>query len=300
MKTSSTLFFALAAVFPFAAAHGILQDMTIDGKFIKGNGVGGSTEPSAIRHVFSQDPIKGARNRDINCGVGAQPASLVLDVDPGSEMTFNWRTASGGAWPHNVGPMFTYMASCGDVSCDKFDAINAKWFKIEQSGRKKDGSWVQDELMKGGVAKAQIPENLAPGNYLVRHEIIALHLATTKGGAEFYAGCAQVLVGGTETGVPQEEDLVSIPGAYRDEDPGIFVPNVFDDNAEYIYPGPPVASLIEDSNPTPTSSEAPEPSESGSCRLRPQPKPKREARQYLASDARPRQISRVMRNLRIH
>jgi len=297
MKTASTLVFTLAAALPFAAAHGLLQDMTIDGMFIKGNGVGGPTNPSAIRHVFSQDPIKGAGNRDINCGAGAQPAALTVDVQPGSEMTFNWRTASGGNWPHNVGPMFTYMASCGTTTCDKFDAINAKWFKIQQSGRKNDGNWLQQELKDGGVAKAQIPDNLAPGNYLVRHEILALHLATSIGGAEFYAGCAQVRVGGNENGIPQKSTLVSIPGAYKDDDPGIFVPNVFDVNAKYIVPGPDVAILVEGtSNLSPTSTSS-NPTPTGSCQLQAQPKSKRDAN---PSNYRPRQVSRIMRNLRIH
>lgn len=301
MKTaSSTLLFTLAAAIPFVAAHGILQDMTIDGNFIKGNGVGGSTNPSAIRHVFSQDPIKGAGNRDINCGPGAQPAALTVDANPGSEMTFNWRTASGGKWPHNIGPMFTYMASCGTTTCDKFDSINAKWFKIEASGKRKDGNWQQQDLLDGGVATAQIPDNLAPGNYLVRHEIIALHLATSMGGAEFYAGCAQVRVGGKENGVPQKQDLVSIPGTYKDNDPGIFAPNIFDNNAEYVFPGPQVAALVDGESkqkPTSTSTAVPAPTDTGSCHLHTQPKNKRNAD---PSNYRPQQVSRIMRNLRIH
>jgi len=299
MKTASTFLFTVATVFPFVAAHGFVQDMTIDGKFIKGNGVGGPSNPSAIRQVFSQDPIKGADNRAINCGSGARPAALTVDTNPGSEMTFNWRTASGGKWPHNIGPMFTYMASCGEGTCDKFDAINAKWFKIQESGKTNDGKWEQQDLMNGGVATAQIPGNLAPGNYLVRHEIIALHLATSVGGAEFYAGCVQVRVSGNEQGVPRRQDLVSIPGAYKDNDPGIFAPNVFDNNAKYVLPGPQVAVLSAGAStpkPAPTTSGAPAPSESA-CQLRAQPKNKRDAD---PSNYRPQQVSRIMRNLRIH
>ena len=66
-----------------------------------------------------------------------------------------------------------------------------------------------------------LPANLAAGNYMVRHEIIALHLAQTVQGAEFYAACTQMQVGGNETGVPAQSDLVSLPGAYSDTDPGI-------------------------------------------------------------------------------
>jgi hypothetical protein len=138
------------------------------------------------------------------------------------------------------------MASCGSTTCDKFDPINAQWFKIKQDGLKADGNWTQIELCKrhpqlplsqgltavrffvvnGGVSSATIPETLAPGNYMVRHEIIALHLATAMGGAEFYEGCVQTRIGGNQTGAPSPSDLVSLPGAYSDSDPGIFDPNV--------------------------------------------------------------------------
>lgn len=294
MKTASTIVFTLAAAvaLPLVAAHGIVQDMTIDGKFFRGNRVGGPSEPSGIRQVFSPEPIKGAKNRDINCGVNAKPASLVLDANPGSKLTFNWRGADGSKWPHNTGPIMTYLASCGELSCDKFDPINAKWFKIEQDGRKPNGNWVQQDLMDGGVAEATLPNNLAPGNYLVRHEIIALHLAPQRGGAEFYAACAQLRVGGSETGVPDPSDLVALPGAYSDNDPGIFVPDVFDTNAKYVYPGPPVAKLVAGKPDSTTSSPEPSATADGSsCRLNSQAR---------SNANRPRQLSRVMRPLRIH
>ena len=39
--------------------------------------------------------------------------------------------------------MLTYMASCGDTTCDKFDASDAQWFKIDQMGLKDaaSGTW---------------------------------------------------------------------------------------------------------------------------------------------------------------
>ena len=169
-------------------------------------------------------------------------------------------------WPHNTGPMLTYMANCGPTPCNKFDISGAKWFKISQDGRV-GSTWAQAGLstfsklfspfnisfhhpsfslvVTGGVAKSFIPKNLAPGNYLVRHEIIALHLATTKGLAEFYPACAQVKVGGSETGGPSPGDLVSIPGAYNDNDPGIFDPSVFDTSVPYVFPGPPIATFVD-------------------------------------------------------
>jgi hypothetical protein len=132
--------------------------------------------------------------------------------------------------------------------------------------------------MTGGVASVRIPANIAPGNYLIRHDIIALHLATSLNGAEFYPGCAQLRVGGNGNGVPAARDLVRIPGAYSDNDPGIFDPSVFDSNAPYIFPGPAVATFVagqgSPSPPPPSSSSlpaGPAPSSTGTPEPSPSP-----------------------------
>jgi hypothetical protein len=163
--------------------------------------------------------------------------------------------------------MLTYMASCGASSCDQFDATQAKWFKIRQVGRK-DGNaeWVQQDvcmsqsylvrsfdnnflkitltLVDGGVDTVTIPTNLAPGNYLIRHEIIALHLAIQRRGAEFYPACTQLRVGGSQSGKPADSELVSFPGAYSDDDPGIYDPDVYNPDVPYQFPGPKVAAFV--------------------------------------------------------
>lgn len=72
----------------------------------------------------------------------------------------------------------------------------------------------------------KIPDGLASGQYLIRHEIIALHLAVTQGGAEFYPSCTQVKVGGSQASTASSNELVSFPGAYADSDPGIYDPDV--------------------------------------------------------------------------
>ena len=64
-----------------------------------------------------------------------------------------------------------------------------------------------------------VPACLKPGYYLVRHEIIALHIAQTVGGAEFYPSCHQLKVSGSGTVTPTK--LVSFPGAYKNHDPGV-------------------------------------------------------------------------------
>ena len=72
---------------------------------------------------------------------------------------------------------------------------------------------------KGGSFSLVLPKTLKAGDYLVRHEIIALHLAADQGGAEFYPSCTQIRLEGSGSDVVQ--DTVSLPGAYKDTDPGI-------------------------------------------------------------------------------
>ena len=95
--------------------------------------------------------------------------------------------------------------------------------------------------MNGDSFTIKLPDNLTPGDYLIRHEIIALHLATSLGGAEFYPSCTQVRVGGTGSGQPNQ--TVTFPGAYSDTDPGIYDPTVYNPGSAYVFPGPPVSNL---------------------------------------------------------
>jgi len=244
MKFSLSLFAPLLAA-AYVQAHGFVHQVTIDGKAFIGNVPSGDTKPSIIRQIREVDPVKGANNAAVNCGPDAKPASLNANANPGSTITFDWRGGDLSKWPHNTGPMLTYMASCGDNTCDQFDSTQAKWFKIQEIARDSNGEWNQDNtLFAGKTADVTIPSNLAPGNYLIRHEIIALHLGESKGGAEFYPSCAQLIIGGSQTGKPSASDLVSLPGAYSDTDPGILDKNAFNPNAQYNFPGPDIASFI--------------------------------------------------------
>jgi hypothetical protein len=64
-----------------------------------------------------------------------------------------------------------------------------------------------------------IPASLPTGEYLLRVEHIALHLAAGLNGAQFYISFGQLNVTGGGAGVPTP--LVSFPGAYKATDPGI-------------------------------------------------------------------------------
>ncbi|KAK7049936.1 hypothetical protein VNI00_005366 [Paramarasmius palmivorus] len=233
----------------YASAHGYLARVSIDGKNYEGVPPRAPARDSVIRQVANEEPVKGADNSAIGCGKDAQLASSAADINPGSTISFDWRAAdSKGFWPHEVGPMLTYMASCGSQDCKDFSSDNAEWFKIAESGQDGNGKWKQASLKTGGVDTATIPLDLAPGNYLIRHEIIALHVANSMGGAEFYPNCLQVKVGGNGDKKPTDQDLVKLPGAYHDDDPGIFVPQIFNGLKNYIMPGPKIDTLLGGGN----------------------------------------------------
>jgi len=274
MKSSIAVLLPLIAAFsallPSVNAHGFITTLTVDGKSYKGNVPAGKSSASPIRQISSINPVKGATNKNLLCGQSSKLATEMADAKPGSKLTFAWGDPDGSNWPHNTGPLMTYMAAC-EGTCDKFDATTAKWFKIDETGRSSNGDWVQQDIMNGKTYSTTVPENLKSGQYLVRHEIIALHLAQSKGGAEFYPSCSQLNVQGSGTGVPSASDLVSFPGAYSDTDPGILVKNAYDAKAKYSFPGPAVVKLAAggSSSVDPSSdpsSDSPSPSSTGSVK----------------------------------
>lgn len=241
-----------------AKAHGYVAQVSIDGEIYMGNVPNAQPSPSIVRQIDDISPVKGASNPYMNCGQAAQLAALVADANPGSQFQFWWKDGDGTNWPHDIGPIMTYMASCVGTTCDKYNSTNAEWFKIEETGLEPGNmTWYQQNIMDGWPANVTLPSNLEPGQYLIRHEIIALHLATELGGAEFYPSCTQVNILGNQTGTPTSNEEVTFPGGYSDTDPGIYDPTVFDTPVQYTFPGPPVATLVTSSSSTSSSSLSP-------------------------------------------
>ena len=93
--------------------------------------------------------------------------------------------------------------------------------------------------MTGGVANASLPKTLAVGNWLIRFQIIALHLANSFG----YPACAQAKVSGSG-GAPTPDELVSIPGAYLRQPPQYLWPRCLWRICSVWFPGPAIASFV--------------------------------------------------------
>lgn len=104
------------------------------------------------------------------------------------------------------------------------DGASKGWFKIDQMGMTAPPltgtNWGTAKVMKDLAWTSTVPATLAPGNYLVRHELLALHQSNTP---QFYAECAQVVVSGSGTASPAASYLASIPVYAPQSDPGITV-----------------------------------------------------------------------------
>ncbi|KAG7127943.1 Cellulose-growth-specific protein like [Verticillium longisporum] len=195
------------------------------------------------RPVAGDGPIEDVNSIDLQCGgwsaggvVGSAPAKLHATAEAGSTVKLRWTL-----WPDShVGPMITYMARCPDSGCQDWEpAEEAVFFKIQEEGRESSTSnnWGSTPLMTEGYEyEYTIPACLQPGYCLVRHETIALHAAFAYPGVQFYPNCHQLEITGLGTAVPT--DLVSFPGAYASDDPGVtfnaYLPG------EYPIPGPAV------------------------------------------------------------
>ncbi|KAL4062371.1 glycoside hydrolase family 61 protein [Scleroderma citrinum] len=237
----------------FVSAHGFVSSVSIDGKSYQGNIPGGSTNPSVIRQISTISPVKGSSNPSLNCGMNATMASDVANANPGSQILVYWVGGSTGDsnWPHNTGPIMHYMTKCSS-SCSSYDSTSAEWFKISELGLQTSSTWFQANVEAKEPANVTIPSNIAPGNYLLRSELISLQLAVSVGGAEFYPACIQLSIGGSGTGAPQSNEVCQFPGCYSDTDPGIYDPNastqIYNPPITYTFPGPPVAAFVNGSS----------------------------------------------------
>ncbi|GAB1524785.1 hypothetical protein RhiTH_007941 [Rhizoctonia solani] len=201
----------------------------------------------SIRKIPGNGPIEDVTSMDIQCNGGAVPAPAIIKVAAGSNVALNWTT-----WPDShIGPLITYMARAPSDITKWSPGTSAVWFKIDESGLS-NGKWAATDILteNKSIYTFKVPASLKAGQYLIRHEIIALHSASTQGGAQFYPSCIQVEItgSGTETGPSQ---LVAFPGAYKSTDPGILF-DPYRGATSYPIPGPAVWTGGSSSGNAPT------------------------------------------------
>ncbi|KAJ5469239.1 Endoglucanase-4 [Penicillium diatomitis] len=171
---------------------------------------------------------------DIIYHMDATNAKGHIVVAAGDKINLQWTT-----WPDtHHGPVITYLADCG-ASCETVDKTTLKFFKIDAVGLVDEstppGTWADDQLIANGNSwMVEIPPKLAPGNYVLRNEIIALHSANNADGAQNYPQCFNLQVTGSGSDKPSG---VLGTDLYSPTDPGILV-NIYQSLASYTIPGP--------------------------------------------------------------
>ncbi|PPQ91998.1 hypothetical protein CVT25_004654 [Psilocybe cyanescens] len=226
-----------------AAAHGYVPLLRINGKDVPGWDISKDpyTTPQPLRVVrgtkLDSGFISDVTSPDITCSIGNQklpPGPIQATVAAGGTVQVLWNT-----WPlGHFGPVLNYLAKCPSSDCSTFKGdTGAPWFKFQQDVFS-NGVWASDTLARNNYTyNVRIPSNIAPGSYLLRHENLALHAASSQGGAQFYPGtfiltpvspttpftelslvCIQLTVTG---GGSLNPSGLSFPGVYKATDPGI-------------------------------------------------------------------------------
>ncbi|TIB73531.1 hypothetical protein E3Q23_02977 [Wallemia mellicola] len=224
---------AASTLISSALAHGVISYIDVAQGF-----TGPQPQESADSPIWTAgiDPVTDAYSPDMFCGPDSHTNNQMASIGAGSAMTIYWEETQGTNWPHNTGPIITYLAACnGD--CANMDAGSAQWFKIDQQAFS-NGQWVQATLLNGAGYQVTIPSDLAAGNYLMRTEIIALHNSYP----EFYPRCSSWTITGGGSNSYSSEATGSFPGSYSPSDAGLSqsgsgIYNV-QSTSDYSFPGP--------------------------------------------------------------
>ncbi|EHL03569.1 putative endo-beta-1,4-glucanase D [Glarea lozoyensis 74030] len=201
-----------------------------------------SSHPNAQHPSIPAAPVTSVSSNDIRCNAGTKPVTPLCTVPAGGTITVEMHAQPGdrvctkeAIGGNHFGPVMIYMSKVASAASDPG---SGSWFKISEEGyNPSTKKWGTDSLNANcGKRTATIPSSLAPGDYLVRAEAIALHSASSAGGAQFYMTCYQVTVTGTGTANPAG---VKFPGAYKANDPGIQI-NIYNNLQSYTIPGPAV------------------------------------------------------------
>jgi hypothetical protein len=241
--SSKTLLSALAGA-ASVAAHGHVNNIVINGLSYQ------AYDPTVFPYMASPPVVAGwtsgntdngfvapdaFASGDIICHKDATNAKGHAVVAAGDKVFIQWNS-----WPEShKGPVLDYLANCGSSGCETVDKTALEFFKIDEvgliDGSSAPGKWGSDQLIANNNSwMVQIPANIAPGFYVLRHEIIALHSAGQENGAQNYPVCFNLQVTGSGTESPAG---VSGQSLYTPTDPGILV-NIYQSLSSYTIPGP--------------------------------------------------------------
>ncbi|QRW11606.1 glycoside hydrolase family 61 protein [Ceratobasidium sp. AG-Ba] len=232
----------LLAAISGAVGHGYVQEIVTSGGTYSGflpwsDPYYPVTPERIVRKIPGNYPIEDLTLIDIQCNgkidwgqVGSAPAPIFGLAEAGTNVALNWTE-----WPDShAGPIITYMARA-PIDITKWQPeLEPVWFKVDESGLVNGTKWAATDILKANksIYTFKIPEWLQPGQYIVRHEIIALHGAFNYPGVQVYPSCIQLQITGSGSKIPPASAMVAFPGAYTPDTPGI-VYNMYGGNTTY-------------------------------------------------------------------
>ncbi|KAL8364954.1 hypothetical protein RB595_003985 [Gaeumannomyces hyphopodioides] len=264
LRTLAAAAWQLAVLAHLASAHGGLNNYTVGDTWYRGYDPTSPREgqegaPWMVQRLWSTiDPLTSPSSPFISCNEPGNPAPpSYIPIEAGAVLG-----AAYWYWLHPVGPMTVWLSPCldpdltGARDCRDVDpadpADGARWFKIWEAGLLPDhdgdlqtGTWYQKAFQRwDGLGPAlwevRLPPRLRPGLYVVRHEIVSLHVA---GRPQFYPECAHLNVSGTGDDLPPREFWRPFPGAYDDDEPSLMI-DIYSDEMKgvtnYTIPGGPI------------------------------------------------------------
>ncbi|OJJ61479.1 hypothetical protein ASPSYDRAFT_148011, partial [Aspergillus sydowii CBS 593.65] len=232
MKSNFIHLVAFLGTATTVAAHGYVTKIDVAGKEYPGFSPDTGKASGLIAwstEATDQGFVQDLHSPDIICHRGAVPGDISAEVPAGGTVTVAWST-----WPEDHrGPVLDYLANCNG-ECNNVDKTTLKFFKIDEGGYDGD-QWATNKLIQQGASwDITIPKDLKAGNYVLRHEIIALH--STTNGPQPYPQCVNLKVTGGGTSQP-----TGVPGTelYNGDEPGLKI-NIWDEKAvpSYQIPGP--------------------------------------------------------------
>ncbi|KAI8807017.1 glycosyl hydrolase family 61-domain-containing protein [Cladochytrium replicatum] len=210
MAKALAVFFLVAISFAnYVAGHFYVDSL---------NGSGSPLRPIASYIGGENSPVSGDKieREEVVCNA-ARPFNAFasrLTVAAGDTVTMHWTITEGSREPigsAHYGPCHVYIGQ---------GLKPGGWTKIFETTPDNSNDWCTNIIAKNNNNyRVKIPSFLAPGDYVLRVQLVALHVAEASGGAEFYVRCMDIRVTGSGAEKPPFE--VKIPGAWNRNTPGV-------------------------------------------------------------------------------
>jgi len=237
MKFTLTSAF-IVALAKFATAHYTFPDFIVNGA--------ATTDWEYVRitaNHYSQGPLTNVNDPEFRCYeldlVNTASQTSTATVTAGATIGFKADAVMG-----HPGYFDAYLSPASPAANSEAAGTGKTWYKI--------WDWAPTWTKTTGLTFASeniqqvtftIPKSTPNGQYLLRLEQIALHVASSYQGAQFYIGCAQInVVGSVGSKAATSSYLTSFPGAYTGYEPGILI-DIYSLPANYtgyVAPGPAV------------------------------------------------------------